>query len=373
MKKVLSVLLTLVASCCFYLTGCNTPPEEQETVKYSDVYTYNETHHWRKQIGGSGVTEYEEHVNGSGKCECGLYFECNDLVYELRTVYGKYGYCVKAYNGDDVNAYEHIEIPAFHQEEGDEEPIPVIAIAGDVFSTIEHKTYKAIKSVKLNEGLLFLGNGAFEGTSIEEVVIPDSVIGGSLTYDFSRWPTHGGLYNVFASCSNLKSVDTGNGLQIIGMYTFAYCNSLTTVKYGSNLKEIRQRAFYEAYGYENVVLPSTVISLPECSIFDKGESFDENNNNNDLEMWLSEVRTFPYAENIFLSITKETYRSMVVPIAERDRVSGMPLDKDGNELDPNVYETLTDFGFVEGWGGFANVYYLGEWHYDDNGNPVPNK
>jgi hypothetical protein len=301
-----------------------------------------------------------------------LYFECNDLVYELRTVYGKYGYCVKAYNGDDVNAYEHIEIPAFHQEEGDEEPIPVIAIAGDVFSTIEHKTYKAIKSVKLNEGLLFLGNGAFEGTSIEEVVIPDSVIGGSLTYDFSRWPTHGGLYNVFASCSNLKSVDTGNGLQIIGMYTFAYCNSLTTVKYGSNLKEIRQRAFYEAYGYENVVLPSTVISLPECSIFDRGETFDENNNN-DLEMWLSEVRTFPYAENIFLSITKETYRSMVVSIAERDRVSGMPLDKDGNELDPNVYETLTDFGFVEGWGGFANVYYLGEWHYDDNGNPVPNK
>ena len=64
---------------------------------------------------------------------------------------------------------------------------------------------------------------------------------------------------------------------------------------------------------------------------------------------------------------------MVVSLVERDRQSGMPLDENGIEIDPNVYETVTDFGFIEGWAGFANVYYLGEWHYDSNGNPVPNK
>ncbi len=370
MRKAWSLLLILVISCCFCLVGCDTPEESVEPI-YSQTYEYNDNFHWRKQLNGDGMIEYEEHYNNKGKCECGLYYECHDLEYELRTVYGKYGYCVKSYDGESAYAYEHIEIPAYHQEDGDEEPIPVIAIAGDVFSIVEHPTYKAIKSIKLNEGLLFIGNGAFEGTNVEEVVIPDSVIGGSLTYDFSRWPTHGGLYNVFAECTKLKSVDIGDGLEVIGAYTFAYCNSLKTIKYGSSLKEIRQRAFYEAYGYTTVVLPATITSLPEGSYFDRGDDFDEDNNN-DLEKWLSEVKVFPFAEKVFLSITQASYEEMLVTLANRDMVTGIPLDENGNELAYDDYEGITDYGYIEGWCGSAKIYYLGEWHYDDSGNPVPN-
>lgn len=372
MKRVLALLLVLTASCGFYLTGCKMPEDSSSEVKYYDEYTYNENYHWRNQIDGDGLTDYEEHSNEKGKCKCGMYYECPDIEYEIHTVYGKTGYCVMAYNGANPYAYEHIEIPAFHQEDDDLEPVPVIAIAGDVFSTVEHSSYKAIKSVKLNEGLLFLGNGAFEGTAIEKVVIPNSVIGGCLTYDLSKWPYHGGLYNVFAACSLLTEVDTGDGIEVIGMYTFSYCDALKTVKYGRNVKEIRQRAFYEAYGYENVVLPATVVSLPEGSYFDLGDTFDENNNN-DLQRWLSEVNVFPFAKKVFLSITKEEHKQMSLKLMARDIVTGMPYNKDGELVEPvNHYETFTDYGYVEGWCGWATIYFSGEWYYDDYGNPVPN-
>ena len=381
MKNFISLFLIISVLFCFTLTGCSVtnsfadlnegvqdPLPEENGPTYSSEYSFNEFYHWRAEIDGDGYTDYATHENLSGRCVCGKYFECPNLTYELRTVYGHYGYCISAYDGENVNAYDHIEIPAFYQGENDVEPIPVIAIGGDVFSVEEHSTYNPIKSIKLNEGLLFIGNGAFEGTLIEEVKLPDSLIGGCLTYDFSRWPEHGGLYNVFAGCSLLSKVNLGNGLKVIGAYTFAYCNSLKSLNYG-NVHEIRQRAFYESYFYNEVVVPATITSIPEGSYWDQGAHFDENNNN-DLQRWLSETNVFPHADNVYLCITKDEYLAMRIGLLNRNPSTGVPYDGDGNELDPNTYATT--YGFTEGWCGMAKVYYLGEWHYDENGNPVKN-
>ncbi|MBE5743789.1 MAG: leucine-rich repeat domain-containing protein [Clostridiales bacterium] len=370
MKKVLTIfcLIVLMVFNLSLLSACNNNSQESSNIVYSEEYSFNNNHHWREEIGGTNRTDIGSHENLGGKCKyCDFYYDSTKwLVFEKINVYGYSGYGVSEYLGDRVGAYTHIEIPAFYKGDNDSEPIPVIAIAGDVFSNVEHDGYNVLESVKLNEGLKFIGNGAFEGTNIIDIKIPNSVIGGSLTYDWSRWPEHGGLYNVFAGCSLLSSVDTGDSLQVIGAYTFAYCNALKTVRYGSSLREIRQRAFYEAYGYENVVLPNTVVSIPEGSYFDRGDHFTPDNNN-DLERWLSEVNVFPYAKNVFLDVYKDEL--VKLRLLRRDMLTGIPLDENGNELDPNTY--ATDFGFVEGWCGMAKIYYKGEWYFDSDGNPMP--
>ena len=42
----------------------------------------DETYHWRAEINGDGYIAKSEHVNKYGRCECGKYFECTELVFE---------------------------------------------------------------------------------------------------------------------------------------------------------------------------------------------------------------------------------------------------------------------------------------------------
>ncbi len=362
MKKVLAIfcLIVLMVFNFNLLSACSNNSQLSSNIVYSEEYSFNNNHHWREEIGGTNRTDIGSHENLGGKCKyCDFYYDSTKwLVFEKINVYGCSGYGVSEYLGDHVGAYTHIEIPAFYKGDNDSEPIPVIAIAGDVFSVIEHPSCSPLLSVKLNEGLKFIGNGAFEGTNIKNVVIPDSVIGGSLTADYSRWPSHGGLYNVFASCSLLSSVDTGAGLKVIGHYTFAYCNSLKNVKFGSGLRAILQRTFYETYNYNEIVLPSTVVSIPEGFYYDKTlPEFD-----NGLERWLSETKVFPFANNVYL----EVYKNEIVSIRKKPPV----LDSNGDAVNPEGYVDGA-VGYVEGWCGMAKIYYKGEWYFDSDGNPMP--
>ncbi|MBO7214667.1 MAG: leucine-rich repeat domain-containing protein [Clostridia bacterium] len=372
MKKLSTILLIISCLFCMLGNGCfansssqsgdnggnNAPSQEQTDPVYEEKYTYNTTHHWRKQTNGDGKADYAEHVNESGKCVCGKYFECPNLTYKMVTVDGITGYGVSAYDGTNPDAYDHIEIPAYYQGVNDKNPVRVIAIAGDVFSKTAHTDYKTIKSVKLNEGLLFIGNAAFAGTDIVEVVIPDSVLGGSLNANFQRWPTHGGLYNVFGRCAKLKKAVIGNGVTIVGSYTFSECVKLQEVKFGSNVREIQQRAFYECKEYKTIVLPERLVSIPEGSVL-----YSLSN------AYIPQVSVFPYGEKIFMEMSESQYQSLRIKTVERDPVTGYPKDYTGNFLHPDEYSPTT-YGIVSGWSGVAMVYYQGEWEFDVNGKPV---
>lgn len=365
MKKFLTVFV-LIFTLLFNLlvfTACNTSEDQQSDNApiFSSVYSFDENVHWREEIGGTNKTDIGSHENDGGKCKyCDFYYDSTDwLVFEKINVYGISGYGVSEYLGDYVGAYTHIEIPSTYQGDEDDEPIPVIALVGDLFSIVEHTNYKALDSIKLNEGLKFIGNGAFEGTNIRKVVIPDSVIGGSLTADYSRWPSHGGLYNVFSGCTYLSEIDTGAGLKVIGHYTFAYCDALKEIKLGSGLRAILQRAFYETYNYTEIILPSTVVSIPAGYYYDRTmPEYD-----NGLERWLTETTVFPFAKNVYLNVTKDEF----ISIRPKDAV----LDSDGNAINPEGY-VEGQVGYVEGWCGMADIYYKGEWHYDEYGKPVAN-
>lgn len=72
-----------------------------------------------------------------------------------------------------------------------------------------------VDTVILPEGLISIGNLAFQGLSIKSIVIPDSV-------------THLGL-SVFSFCRDLTSITIGKGLGEIPANTFVGCESLTTI------------------------------------------------------------------------------------------------------------------------------------------------
>ena len=117
-----------------------------------------------------------------------------------------------------------------------------------------------VKKIVLPEGLESIGFGAFAGSSLEEVEIPDGVseIG---EYLFSncinlsrvRLPTcvktvRGCFIN---NCTVLRSVEIPNGVQRLDG-KFKGCLSLTNVKIPSTLEEIADNVFNECCSLESI-------------------------------------------------------------------------------------------------------------------------
>ena len=360
MKKILSFLI--IAISMFTLTACaggnsgnngnngnnnggNNPPPSTDPV-YATEYTYNETHHWKKLISGVGEEkkDYAEHDNEQGKCECGKYFDCTHLLdFEKVTVDGIKGYRIVGYKDEDFfgNAlYMHYEVPAYYQGPDDNKPLPVISIGYGAFANgvVNGITYNTvpIESVILKEGLLEIRDWAFKNAELTELIIPDTVVN---TFK------GGEIYNVCGGCYKLKRIDFGNGLKVLGSYNFG--NSVTEVILGSSFTTIKPRAFYEIYNLEYLVIPKAVTFVPEGSVS------SPNYQNVPL------VMMFPAGVSktkLCLELTKEEYQALLIPLRERDPVTG-------NILNPATY------GFVIGWNGNCKVYFKDEWKYGANGKP----
>ncbi len=83
--------------------------------------------------------------------------------------------------------------------------------------------------VILDEGIEIIGNNAFWGTEISQIVIPDSV-------------KSVGNY-AFSSCGSLTTVTIGSGIETILSGTFQNCPNITTIKIKKGLKTIEKDAF----------------------------------------------------------------------------------------------------------------------------------
>ena len=376
MKKLFSLILTaiLVVSVLPSLVACN--PNEEEGPVYSEEFVFDDTHHWKPQINGEGdPIEYGAHVNpktglGVGKCKCGYYFPCHNLVYEKTTINGVEGYEVVDYDEDISPNFHHVEVPKFYQGENDVEPLPVISLAKYSFSKSSSGKCKIeLKSVKLNEGLLNVGDRAFASSDIEEIVIPDSVTGD--------------LHYTFMQCTSLKKIVVGNGITEIKGYTFYGIPVCETIILGNSVREIHMRTFIDCAGLTTLVLPASLVSIPE----------DTHLMNQDAG-WGVESTLLPGKNiKVYFNITRDELEARTIPLFPRDK-DGNLLNadgsiahkieciyktdaygnieiKDGKKVIHNFEQyTFSDYGLTTSWAGANRVYCLNEWHYDQKGNPV---
>ncbi len=356
MKKIVLLVLSAVISLSLF-SGCNGGSLDDDGVNGEsqnptvtvgvDGYTYDSEYHWKKE----DKSDKKAHVNDLGRCRCGLYYQSDDIVYDLRVDgSGNNYYAVSAYekNGRDLDC--HIEIPAYYQGSSDSAPIPVLEIDNDVFNSNLHNM-RPIFSIKLNEGLKKIGRQAFLQSSIEELIIPNSVVGS--------------LYHIVGGCTSLKTVIVGDGVEVIDGYCFSSCPALKYVKLGSSVREIQRRAFYECNALADLVLPKSLVSIPEYEIYSASVGKYVSINN-----IFQGVTNYP---DIFMEITEEELDALIIPRLERNPITGLTIDPITGEDIPYEEFEFTTYGYVQGWCGFADIYYVGEWHFDENGRPVPNK
>lgn len=121
------------------------------------------------------------------------------------------------------NAFSSIQ-PAYNNETGEEVPINII----------------------LPQNLTKIGIACFDGASIKQIAIPDTV-------------TEIGA-NAFNYCEQLASIALPSGLQKISSRMLAGCMSLTSITIPASVTEIGSQAFASS-GLTSITIPSTVTTL----------------------------------------------------------------------------------------------------------------
>lgn len=119
----------------------------------------------------------------------------------------------------------------------------------------------ALKTVTIAGNINVIGTMAFNGcASLETVTITGNVKELQGYYSYSN-------YGVFYNCTQLKSIDLGPALEIIGAYTFHNCDALTSIELPSTLKQIQDGAFYASNGLKTVIVNSPVLTTVGPSAF----------------------------------------------------------------------------------------------------------
>ena len=372
MKKLLSYLLILAITLGVMpsLVACE---EEPEGPIYSEEYLYNDDYHWLPQLNGDGKMDYAEHYNpkgtNAGRCKCGYYFPCHNLIFSKIDIDGDEeidGYQLVDYDEYMSPNFYHVEVPAYYQGEDDEEPLPVISIRRYALSnraSTATATYGMcgikLESIKLNEGLLDIGDGAFCHSNIKEIVIPNSV--------------KGELHYTFMQCSLLERIVIGDGVEEILGYVFYGLPKCEEIVLGNSIKEIKPRSFIDCKALKSVVLPASLISIPELSHLSNAEGCEPQ-----IKLFMNSG-----SPDLFLNISEQELRNRTIPLFPRDE-NGNLLNPDGTiahkvttsydskgQVSGYSQATCTHWGLAEGWSGDSTLYYLGEWYYDENNKPVP--
>ena len=122
-------------------------------------------------------------------------------------------------------------------------PSSVTKIDDDAFSGC-----KNLSNVKLNRGLKSMGYGAFYGTAITSIKIPNTVTGMS-------------EYNgksVFSGATKLKSVEFEYGMLSIPSCALENCSDVTNVVIPNGVTNIDSDAFYGCTGLTSIEIPNSV-------------------------------------------------------------------------------------------------------------------
>ena len=145
-------------------------------------------------------------------------------------------YIVISYEGE---ACDELVIPAQHNGK----PVTIIGISAFLTNT-------RIKKVVLPDTIKTIEYQAFDSSSLEEIVIPESV-------------TYIGPY-AFQLCNNLKNITFPSKIKVIEAATCYGCKNLTQVIVPEGIQSIYTEAFAYCDKLENVKLPDSVTTIDKA-------------------------------------------------------------------------------------------------------------
>lgn len=139
-------------------------------------------------------------------------------------------------------------------------------------SKIEGRTVKSLLGYQVDDIL----HGVFQGTEIETVVIPDTVIAmagrtfkdctflSSVTIKPNSVLREIGN-EAFRNCSSLKTInlEDAKNLKSIGSYAFNNCNSIERIILPENLESIGYAGFSECASLKSINVPSKLNLMPD--------------------------------------------------------------------------------------------------------------
>ena len=144
-------------------------------------------------------------------------------------------------------------------------PEGVTRIEDDAFNSCY-----SLRDLVLPAGLQYVGSGAFSGTAIVSINLPDGVVAGP----YRLFASCSALQNVnipsgwteigddfFSGCSSLQSIVVPEGITRIGDRCFNGCTSLASVSLPSSLLMLNQNAFHNCSSLTSIVIPSGVKAI----------------------------------------------------------------------------------------------------------------
>ncbi len=116
-----------------------------------------------------------------------------------------------------------------------------------------------LKEITIPDTVTHIGKGAFRYTSLENVVIPESVI-------YTDTNNTGGknlftAESLFDNCRSLKSVTLPSSITEIGQFAFDWCENLETLIIPEGVTKIWNNAFEGCSKYTNIYIPDSVKSM----------------------------------------------------------------------------------------------------------------
>ena len=175
---------------------------------------------------------------------------------------------------------DKIDIP--NQIEG----LPVTAIGENAFNGCSQLT-----EITIPNSVSDIGDYAFSGCAIRNIVIPDNVKTISA--------------GMFSGCTNLQSVTMPDSIQEIGSNAFYGCGSIRNITIPESTASIGNYAFYNCYNLNDIIIGGGVESIGEHAFQDCRSL--QNVYITDLEKWCNitfagaDANPLYYAQNLYVN------------------------------------------------------------------------